>query len=287
MIGETKMTEGSKSKNSITPKKEGNLNALVHGFYASEIVLPWESAEEFEQLHKDLKNEWSPDGRMEQETVVSLARLFWIKRRLMRTWDLGFRKDPLVEEIANSGKKSWAEIIDYLRDQAKAYFNEFDAANDLYSKMKAITDVLHEETARRLQKQEEKGPDWDNIIKLDTELRSHMQLLHKFFIQPAKTGRPRNRKEIFDQAYLPEFLEKIIGLEAALDARIDKTVARLVNLKEYKKLAGSNRAPLLVSQGSNLVPAAVRQKVVDHKNATKQRNFLKRAAIDTLTREDA
>jgi hypothetical protein len=142
--------------------------------------------------------------------------------------------------------------------------------HDLYSKMKAITDALREETARRLQNREEKGPDWDKIEKLDTELRSHMQLLHKFFIQPAKTARPRNRNEIFDQAYLPEFLEKIIRLEAALDARIDKTVARLVNLKEYKKLAGSYQAPLLVSQGSNLVPAAVQRKVVAQKSATRQ-----------------
>jgi len=258
------MTQVFESKNNIAVKKEGNLNALVHGFYAREIVLPWESAEEFEQLHEDLKKEWSPSGRTEQETVLGLTSSFWIKRRLTRTWDLGFRKDPLVQEIAKSGKKSWAEIHDYLRDGAKVNSDAFRIVNDLYSKMKIFTDVLHEEAATKRE-----GSEWDKFIALESEMQLKMGQIHSF-IQPLQVQHPPNRTEIFDQAYLPEVLEKIVSLEAALDARIDKAIARLVNLKEYKKLTGANKAPLLVSQGLNLVPEVAQSKVVEQKNATKQ-----------------
>jgi hypothetical protein len=44
----------------------------------------------------------------------------------------------------------------------------------------------------------------------------------------------------FEQNYLPEALEKIVRLEAMIDARITKALARLVNIKEFKRTpAGS------------------------------------------------
>jgi hypothetical protein len=40
-----------------------------------------------------------------------------------------------------------------------------------------------------------------------------------------------------DHAYHPDHLEKLVKLEASIDARIDKLLQRLVSLKEYKRLA--------------------------------------------------
>ena len=249
----------SQSKNNTPTKDQANRNAVVHGFYASEVILPWESEEEFERLHQDLKEEWNPCGRMEMETVFALARLFWIKRRLMRTWQLGFSKDPLVQEIANSGKKSWVEIQNYLRDQAKTDFNAVEAAKDLYSKMQAILALLSQELPNRPENQEGKGPD-EKIFKLHQEWGMYMSQIHKFFLLPAKTEHPPSRTQILDQPYEPEPLERIVRLEAALDARIDKTVARLVNLKEYKRLAGLNPITLGIPRPQ--------QRVVERKNTT-------------------
>ena len=237
----------SQSKNNTLTKNKTNRNAMVHGFYASEVILPWESEKEFERLHQDLKEEWSPCGRMELETVFALARLFWIKRRLMRTWQLGFSKDPLVQDIANSGKKSWAEIQNYLRDQAKAHFSAVEAAKDLYSEMQEILMLLSKELPNRSQNREGTGSD-EKIFKLFQQLEREMNQIQKFFLLPAKTEHPPNRTQILDQAYEPESLERIVRLEAALDARIDKTVARLVNLKEYKRLAGLNPVTLGIPQ---------------------------------------
>ena len=41
----------------------------------------------------------------------------------------------------------------------------------------------------------------------------------------------------FELAYLPDYLDKILNYEAKLDARIDKLLGRLVNLKEYKRIS--------------------------------------------------
>jgi hypothetical protein len=42
-------------------------------------------------------------------------------------------------------------------------------------------------------------------------------------------------EQALDRAYAPESLEKIMRLDAALDARIGKVLARLVGLKEFKR----------------------------------------------------
>ena len=45
-----------------------------------------ESRKEFEKLHADLCMEFSPNGPMEQETVLDLACLRWQKQRVRKMW---------------------------------------------------------------------------------------------------------------------------------------------------------------------------------------------------------
>ena len=44
-----------------------------------------------------------------------------------------------------------------------------------------------------------------------------------------------NAEKAFDNAHAPESIEKLIRLEATLDARIAKILARLVGIKEFKR----------------------------------------------------
>jgi hypothetical protein len=52
------------------------------------------------------------------------------------------------------------------------------------------------------------------------------------------------------RTYSPEYLEPIIRLEAMIDARIDKAMARLVSLKEYKRMTANYSPPLIPVDGS-------------------------------------
>ena len=64
-----------------------------------------------------------------------------------------------------------------------------------------------------------------------------------------------NAEKAFDNAYAPESMEKMVRLEAALDARIAKILARLVGLKEYKRTpAGGAAAQLEVNPHTRAGP---------------------------------
>ena len=59
-----------------------------------------------------------------------------------------------------------------------------------------------------------------------------------------------NAEDSLRRTYSPEYLELIIRLEAMIDARIDKALARLINLKEYKRLAATYSPPLISADPS-------------------------------------
>jgi hypothetical protein len=54
-----------------------------------------------------------------------------------------------------------------------------------------------------------------------------------------------NAKQAFDNVYSPENLEKIVRLEAAVDARVYKVLGRLVALKEFKRTPAGGATPAL------------------------------------------
>ena len=53
-------------------KKSRSRNALVHGLYTKDVLLPWDSKEDFKRLHEDLKAELCPHGRAEEEPSPTL-----------------------------------------------------------------------------------------------------------------------------------------------------------------------------------------------------------------------
>ena len=52
-------------------------NALSHGAYTDDFVLPWENEQDFVDLHKGLRIELEPDGPSEEEAVLGVAGLYW------------------------------------------------------------------------------------------------------------------------------------------------------------------------------------------------------------------
>jgi hypothetical protein len=63
-------------------------SALKHGAYSEAALLPGEDPAEFKALHKGLIADLRPNGRMEEETVLSIARLTWRRQNLAR-FELG------------------------------------------------------------------------------------------------------------------------------------------------------------------------------------------------------
>jgi hypothetical protein len=59
-------------------------NALKHGMYSRDIMLPGESFRDYDALVAELNEEWAPEGPTECSLVERLVGLYWRKQRLDR-----------------------------------------------------------------------------------------------------------------------------------------------------------------------------------------------------------
>ena len=115
-------------------------NALSHGAYSSEVVLPWENKQDFNDLHKSFQEELLPDGALEEETVYDLACLHWKKRRLNIGSQLAFRRDRDVSALTEAGRlNGWEGIAEHF---AKTLDNNESARETMRSINKALREVV-------------------------------------------------------------------------------------------------------------------------------------------------
>jgi hypothetical protein len=56
--------------------------AMKHGGYSNTTLLPNEDAKAFKKLHDDLRDELLPTGPLEEDIVLSIARLLWRKQNM-------------------------------------------------------------------------------------------------------------------------------------------------------------------------------------------------------------
>jgi hypothetical protein len=57
-------------------------NALKHGGFSRTELLPWEDVNEFEELHRALKEEFEPRGPLQEDCVYTILSCMWRKRRV-------------------------------------------------------------------------------------------------------------------------------------------------------------------------------------------------------------
>jgi hypothetical protein len=57
-------------------------NALKHGGFSGAELLPWEDVNEYEELHRRLKQEFEPSGPLQEDCVNTILSCLWRKRRV-------------------------------------------------------------------------------------------------------------------------------------------------------------------------------------------------------------
>jgi histone H3/H4 len=234
------MKDKSKDKNRSESKKalvKSKQTVRIQGVSVRDVVLPWESKDEFDQLYQDLRAEFSPLGRMEEDTVLDLAILRWRKYQLLKMRRTAALKDPFFIELMESGKKSWSGVRKYLRAQDKAGKTISGAIRNALSELIDVANELAHE-------QKSKGMEKEEVERTEQKLSGIMKVVSEHvvpLIRAVDAG--PSAEKTFEQAYMPEYLERVIKYEAALDARIDKLLGRLVNLKEYKRVYAAHMLP--------------------------------------------
>jgi hypothetical protein len=136
-------------------KRRSKRNATKHGLFSS-IVLPWESAAEYQSLRNNLWKSFQPEGAAEELLVDKLAVLAWRHRRLLvaeraeieakpavssnstvlKQLIMGGIESPtedeLIRRIANpTVLERCLKLLNELREQLDADFNEERAAEIL------------------------------------------------------------------------------------------------------------------------------------------------------------
>jgi hypothetical protein len=237
-IGKKVMTNRSRDKQSDKSKRaKSNETLRIRGLSVRDVVLPWESKDEFERLHHELTAEFSPHGRMEEDIVLDVAILRWRKYQLAKWRRTAALKDPFFIELMESGRKSWSGVRKYLREQDKAGKTISGA---IFNALSELIDVAKE----LAHKQKSKGMEKEEVERSEQKLSGIMKVVSEYVIplHHALDACPSAEKT-FEQAYSPESLERILKCEAAIDSRIDKLLGRLVHLKEFKRICEAHMLP--------------------------------------------
>ena len=107
-------------------KSPAEKNALKHGLYSKDVVLPWEDQEEFDELHRKYREEFNPEGAVEEDLVGQIAQLQWLKGRLWRHHHQRFTSDPIAEDLESLATKGSSAIEDYMRTGIAASQEELE-----------------------------------------------------------------------------------------------------------------------------------------------------------------
>jgi hypothetical protein len=201
-------------------KSGGNNNSLKHGTFAENfMILPSENGDEFELLHQRLIDEWKPVGALEEDTVLTLANCIWLKRRVERIYN---REATWGQFHQNADEIKRVVLLANLLDRAKTLEDVMNITvqlPELYKK--SIEDVP------RSNFKDDKS--WiqslnSKILELAAGHESFTIENQSFAFRAEKMGRLR------------ELTAKKITLDERLDARIDKAVKRLAQLKTFKQM---------------------------------------------------
>ncbi len=187
-------------------------NALSHGAYGREAVLPWEDLQEFARLHQSIRDELDPSGALEEEAVREVAELVWRKRRLAMAFMLPVYKDPPSADLLEAAKGGIVGLAGYLAKPAQGSSGAFLAT---------ATQALDYVKSR-----------------LGTGKPASGQ-------SPPQALLSVSKPSVVERAYDPAAMERQLRIEARIDSRIAKIIARLVGLKDYKVIYGPEPMQML------------------------------------------
>ena len=216
-------------------------NALKHGIYASAPIIEGEDPREFEEVHAALIEEWMPDGALEEDTVFSIAKAIWRKRRaqlflevqLMTTildvqnrfFDETIGLRAFAALLNEKPERAFEEQSRYLRADKIDYLKKKVPRSNFNSSSEWAQAVINEIKTALLPAATFKAPEApeprDELVELLDEadrLRKKIMSLHR-----ATT-------------FSGPLFEQELALHERLDAMIDRLFKRLIQIKSMKQI---------------------------------------------------
>jgi hypothetical protein len=202
-------------------KQEKKKNALKHGAYSREPMLPGEKMKDYEELRADLYEEHMPDGRTEYLVVDELVDLYWRKQRMDRYVQLRLKQrlDRVHEksEAARHGKN--------LKDLA----SEFSCAESLEA-VEQILSILSPYYVSILKY-------WVPLEKCEDPARWGAAIAK--YLSNLKPGDQLEDSDKFMAIVDPDMIETELDRSDRLGDKIDRTIKRLLQIKLAKQISRS------------------------------------------------
>jgi hypothetical protein len=200
------------------PRRAKKPNALKHGVYSREIMLPGESLRGYDALVAELNQEWVPEGPTEQGLVDRLVGLYWRRQRLDR-----YERSKLkqrVEQIREYNEvnrdrenlKNWGMKL----GQAES----IEAVEGILSRLSPYyVEIITEAVPREAQEAAAWGPAIGAYFS-DFELKDQLE-------GPAQ----------FIAIVNPDLIENDMARSDRVDEAIDRTIKRLMQVKTAKQIS--------------------------------------------------
>jgi hypothetical protein len=214
-------------------------NALAHGLYANDLVLPWENEQDFVDLYHGIRRQLRPDGTLQDEVVLDIAQLHWRKRRVHIGMQLAYRGHPDADAMAKAGEQGWDGVGRYL-DETSGKPERFSDHARAAAKAQSRAVICISEAIDKAMAPLAKGkgsPDSRDKIKGLTHLAGIVNGFSDHVVRALKYAEDYDLQQgPFQRAHRPDVLEKYSKIESHIDKQIDKALVRLVRLKEYDKM---------------------------------------------------
>jgi hypothetical protein len=108
----------------MSKKRAKNQNALKHGAYSRQVILPGEKKGDYEAFRKAHYDEWTPDGVTEEYVVDDLCRLRWQKQRMEQYNQICLQQQKDEMLLANKA----SEFMEKLRELAHEFLGATSVA---------------------------------------------------------------------------------------------------------------------------------------------------------------
>lgn len=227
-------------------------NAVKHGVLSKEVVLDWESQEDYNSLVADFEAEYQPQGITETYLVTELAQIIWRKRRLRMAektiikGNLSFSGNGAIKKAIyghSEIKKIEGKVEDSFRGTDKEVQKKIAELQETINTFQALydKDYTYEEYMQNIE--DYLKANWKEWLeeKYTTTVEAFRQFLKDVYIDYYQEKlnpllvRASIKYEALCEAVEPtKKYDNISRYESHLDKKFEKTLGMIVKLQELR-----------------------------------------------------
>ena len=253
---ETANNAASGQNSQVAKTRRSTKNALTHGVYSEDLVLPWESEQDLRELYESLKEEYQPEGCSEEHAVLNLAKFMWLQRRANNMALLQFQSG--MPDACHA--TPWQAIVQYQRQTPVRVEKLLQEAEKMIGEITTMASEFRTRsfsaptnTAQGKQAQYNFGQLAAEVDRIGDHVQKKiMPAIRNLALEVEQ------QTKLFSKAYDPEQIERQVAIDAALETRVEKALWRFTAIKEFKKI----RAPKLVPAQRPASPKRISKKDV-------------------------